>query len=154
MQNAIKTADENLRRMAEEANPSLASTTPSSKVTPQRDNQEIPLNASGINLGASGDTTPRTLYGSMQRRKLSHTPSGNNEDTVGATAKSPLDEEIEDPFDMPGIGQTDLGRNLEDSLESGISIRQWKENVAKAQGVPFNKMMEQNEDNFSQDEME
>ena len=34
LQIAIKTADENLRRMAEEANPSLASTTPSSKITP------------------------------------------------------------------------------------------------------------------------
>ena len=92
LQNAIKTANENLKRMSDEANPSLACTTPGSKVTPQRDNQEIPLNASGINLGASGDTTPRTLYGSILRRKLSL--SGNNEDTVGATAKSPLDEEI------------------------------------------------------------
>ena len=80
--------------MAEEANPSLASTTPSSKVPPQQDNQEIPLNASGINLGASGDITPRTLYGSILRRKLSLTPSGNNEDIVGDTAKSPLDEKL------------------------------------------------------------
>ena len=91
----------------------------------------------------------------MRRRKLSLTPSRNNENTIGATAKSPLEEEIQDPLiDMPGIGQTNLDRNLEDSLESDTSVRQWKENVAKAQGVPFNKMMEQNEDDFSQDEME
>ena len=34
LQNAIKTANENLKRMSDEANPSLASTTPGSKVTP------------------------------------------------------------------------------------------------------------------------
>ena len=79
--------------MSDEANPSLASTTPSSKVTPQRDNQETPLNASSTNIGAGSDTTPRSLYdsiGAVTRRKLSLTPSGNNEDIVGATAESPL----------------------------------------------------------------
>ena len=44
LQNAIKTANETLKRMSDEANPSLARTTPGSKVTPERDNQETPLN--------------------------------------------------------------------------------------------------------------
>ena len=138
--------------MSDESNPFIARTkcdrTPVSKVPPQQDNQETPLNASSTNIGAGSDTTPRSLYdsiGAVTRRRLSLTPSGNNEDIVGATAKSPLDVDTEDLLDMPGIGQTDLGRNLEDSLESDIGIRQFKENVVRAQGIPFNKMMEQNE---------
>ena len=99
LQDAIKMADENLRRMAEEANPSIPSTTPNSRVTPHRNTQETPRNAiQRLNSGASGNTTPRSFFDSMRRRKLSLSSSVNNENTVEATAKSPLDEEIEDPY--------------------------------------------------------
>ena len=159
LQDAIREADENLRRMAEEANSFIPSTTPNSRVTPHQDTQRTPCNAlQRLHSGASGNTTPRSFFESMRRRKQSLSPSGNTEDTGGATARSPLDEETEDPLiDMPGIGQTNLNKDLEDSLESDSSVRQWKKNVAEAQGLSFNKTMEQQEDDwgpFSQDEME
>ena len=93
--------------MAEEANPSFTSTTPNSRVTPHRNTQETPRNAiQRLNSGASGNTTPRSFFDSMRRRKHSLSPSGNTEDTGGATAKSPRDKETEDPLiDMPGIGR-------------------------------------------------
>ena len=115
LQDAINEADRNLRRMAEEANSSIPNTTPNSSVTPHQDTQRTPCNAlQRLNSAASGrgNTTPRSFFDSMRRRKLSLSPSGNTEDTGGATARSPLDEETEDPLiDMPGIGQTNLNKD-------------------------------------------
>ena len=129
LQDAIREADENLRRMAEEANSSIPSTSPNSRATSHQDTQRTPhsalqrlqeLQASR----ASGRTTPRSVFDTMRRRRLSLSPSGNTDDTGGATARSPLDEETEDSLiDMPGIGQTNPNKNLEDSLESDSSVR-------------------------------
>ena len=154
LQDSIREADKKLRRMAEEANSSIPSMTPNSRATPHQDTQRTPrvalqrlqeLQASR----ASGRTTPHSVFDTMRRRRLSLSSSGNTDDAGGATARSPLDEETEDSLiDMPGIGQTNLNKNLEDSLESDSSVHQWKENVAKAQGLSFNKTMEQQEDDW------
>ena len=119
LQDAIREADENLRRMAEEANSSIPSMTPNSRATPHQDTQRTPCSAlQRLNSRASGSTTPHSVFDTMRRRKLSLSPSGNTDDTGGATARSPLDKETEDSLlDMPGIGQTNINKNLEDSFK-------------------------------------
>ena len=115
--------------MAEEANSSIPSKTPNSRATSHQDTQRTPRSAlqrlQELQASrASGGTTPRSVFDTMRRTRLSLSPSGNADDTGGARARPSLDEETEDLLDMPGIGQTNPNKNLEDSLDSDSSVRQ------------------------------
>ena len=95
LQDAINTANVNLDRMPVQR-------TPVSKVIPQQDNHETQRNTSNPNIGSDGDTIPRSLYGSLLKKRLSLTPTVNiqHKDVVGDKVKSPLRVETRDLLDQ------------------------------------------------------
>ena len=73
---------------------------------------------------------------------------------MGENVKSPLGVETQDLLDLSYEADSERN-NVEDSLEEERqSILQFKDNVARAEARPFNKIMEQSEESFSQEDFE
>ena len=120
--------------------PNLART-PVTNVNHPLITHETPHYTSDPNLGPEKER----VTCSVLKKRLSLTPVVNtqNEESIGEKVKSPLRVETQNILDQ-SVEEEIEGNDVEDSEEEDRqSIQQFQQNVVRAKGLPYNKIMEQ-----------